>query len=155
MSRLFYLIDKSGQFNYILTMNEYKWKKYFISPFKNDQICLDTIWDSAGNRTTSSMSDAAFTGTADEHFKAIVDAMNAVLEGKEPPMKKSFGHPEYLGSQSAAVVRFKADGDEIDLDVRGWGYLTGTKRLDPNIAAAIQDDFGQFIVDCINLINLD
>lgn len=155
LSRFFLLFDKSGQFNYILNMNEYNWKKYFIPPFHNDDICLDTIWDSDGNRTSSSMSDAAFKGTADEHFKAIVNAMNAIINGTELPKKMSFGHPEYIGSQTESMVKFKANGEAIDLDVRGWGYLIGRKHLDSNMAAAIQDDFGKFIVDCINLINLD
>lgn len=136
-------------------MNEYTWKKYFIPPFHNDEICLDTIWDSDGNRTSSSMSDAAFLGTADEHFKAIVAAMNAMLNGSELPKKMSFGHPEYVGSQTDATVKFKADGEPVELSVRGWGYLCGRKRLDPNMAASIQDEFGKFIVECINLINLD
>lgn len=34
-----------------------------------------------------------------------------------------------------------------------WGFLTGRKHLNPNVAAAIQDEYGQFIVDCINSIN--
>lgn len=54
-----------------------------------------------------------------------------------------------------SIVRFKADGEEIELNVRGWGFLTGCKRLDPNVAAAIQDEYGQFIVDCMNSINAD
>lgn len=67
----------------------------------------------------------------------------------------SFGSPVYEGTQCDAVVKFKADGEEIELDVRGWGFLTHSKRLHPNIAAAIQDEYGRFIVECINLINSD
>ena len=155
LDRIFTIVDKSVKFNYILNMKEYNWTKYFIPPFHNDEICLDTIWDADGNRTSSSMSDAAFMGTADEHFKAIVNAMNAILNGTELPKKMSFGHPEYIGSHTEAMVKFKANGEEIDLDVRGWGYLIGSKKLETNMAAAIQDDFGKFIVDCINSINLD
>lgn len=136
-------------------MNECIWKKYFIPPFHNDQYCIDTIWDSAGTRTTSSKCDAAFTGTADEHFKAIAAAMNATLNGTELPPKMSFGQPEYIGTQTDAIVKFKANGEEIELDVRGWGFLCGRKRLDPNKAAEIQNEYGRFIVDCINSINLD
>ena len=136
-------------------MNEYSWTKYFIPPFHNDEICIDTIWDSAGNRTTTSQSDAAFTGTADAHFQALVAAMNAKLNGTELPKKMSFGRPVYEGTQCDAVIKFKADGEEIELDVRGWGFLTGRKRLHPNVAAAIQDDYGKFIVDCMNSINTD
>jgi len=138
-----------------MVMKEYSWTKYFIPPFHNDEICIDTIWDSAGNRTTSSRSEAAFKGTADAHFQAIVAAMNATLNGTELPEKMSFGRPVYEGTQCDAVVKFKADGEEIALDVRGWGFLTGRKRLHPNVAAAIQDEYGQFIVDCINSINTD
>lgn len=136
-------------------MNEYSWTKYFSPPFHNDAICADTIWDSDGNRTTSSRSDAAFKGTADAHFQAIVAVMNATLNGTELPEKMSFGRPVYEGTQCDAVIKFKADGEEIELDVRGWGFLTGRKRLNPNVAAAIQDDYGKFIVDCMNSINSD
>lgn len=131
------------------------WTKYFIPPFHNDAICVDTIWDSTGNRTTSSNSDAAFKGTADAHFQAIVAAMNAKVNGTAKPDMMSFGCPVYEGTQSDAVIKFKADGQEIELDVRGWGFLTGPKRLNPNDAAAIQDEFGKFIVDCIHWINSD
>lgn len=101
-------------------MTEYRWSKYFIPPFHNDEICVDTIWDSAGNRTTTSSSEAAFKGTADAHFKALAAAMNAKMNGTELPAKMSFGHPVYEGTQCDAVVKFKADGEEIELDVRGW-----------------------------------
>lgn len=136
-------------------MKEYNWTNYFTPPFHNDQVCIDTIWDSAGHRVTTSNSDAAFRGTADNHFRALVDAMNANVNGTELPAKMSFGNPVYEGTQCDAVVKFKANGDEIDLDVRGWGYLTGLKRMDPNKAAAIQDDFGHFLVECMNSINAD
>jgi hypothetical protein len=138
-----------------MDMKGYSWSKYFIPPFHNDEICVDTIWDSAGNRTTTSSSEAAFKGTADAHFRALAAAMNAKMNGTELPAKMSFGHPVYEGTQCDAVVKFKADGKEIELDVRGWGFLTGRKRLSPNAAAAIQDDFGNFIVDCMNSINSD
>lgn len=138
-----------------MVMKEYSWTKYFIPPFHNDEICVDTIWDSVGNRTTTSRSEAAFKGTADAHFQALAAAMNAKMDGTGLPAKMSFGHPVYEGTQCNSVIKFKADGEEIELDVRGWGFLTGRKRLHPNVAAAIQDDFGNFIVDCINLINTD
>jgi len=136
-------------------MTEQSWTKYFIPPFHNDEICIDTIWDSADNRTTTSQSDAAFKGTADAHFQALAAAMNAKMNGTELPAKMSFGHPVYEGTMSASIVRFKADGEEIELHVRGWGFLTGRKRLHPNVAAAIQDEYGQFIVNCMNSINSD
>jgi hypothetical protein len=138
-----------------MDMKEYSWTKYFIPPFHNDEICADTIWDSAANRTTTSSSEAAFKGTADAHFQALAAAMNAKINGTELPAKMSFGHPAYEGTMSASIVRCKADGEEIELDVRGWGFLTGRKGLHPNVAAAIQDEYGQFIVDCMNSINTD
>lgn len=138
-----------------VAMNNANWTKYFIPPFHNDAICVDTIWDSTGNRTTTSKSDAAFDGSADAHFQAIAAAMNAVLNGTALPPKMSFGHPVYEGTQCDAVVKFKADGQEIELDIRGWGFLTGRKRLNPYDAAAIQDEYGKFIVECIKSINSD
>lgn len=136
-------------------MIEYNWTKYFIPPFHTDDIIVDIIWDSAGNRTTGSQSEAAFDGSADAHFQAIAAAMNAMLNGTALPSKMSFGHPVYEGTQCDSVVKFKADGQEIELDIRGWGFLTGRKRLNPYDAAAIQDEFGKFIVECIKSINSD
>lgn len=138
-----------------VTMNNANWRKYFIPPFHNDAICVDTIWDSSGNRTTNSKSEAAFNGSADAYFQAIAAAMNAVLNGTALPPKMSFGHPVYEGSQCDSVVKFKADGQEIELDIRGWGFLTGRKRLNPYDAAVIQDEYGKFIVECIKSINSD
>jgi hypothetical protein len=134
-------------------MNEYNWTKYFIPPFHNDPVCPDMIWDSAGNRTTTSSSEAAFKGTADAHFQALVEAMNAKVNGTKFPFNLSFGHPTYEGTSCDAVVKFKADGEPVELNVRGWGFLTGAKKLNPNRAAVIQDEYGQFIVDCMNSIN--
>lgn len=138
-----------------VTMNNANWRKYFIPPFHNDAICVDTIWDSSGNRTTNSKSEAAFNGSADAYFQAIAAAMNAVLNGTALPPMMSFGHPVYEGSQCDSVVKFKADGQEIELDIRGWGFLTGRKRLNPYDAAVIQDEYGKFIVECIKSINSD
>lgn len=136
-------------------MKDYSWAKYFIPPFHTDEFCTDIIWDSADNMTTTSSSEAASKGTAAAHFQALAAAMNAKMNGTELPAKMSFGHPVYEGTMSDSIVRFKADGEEIELNVRGWGFLTGGKRLDPNVAAAIQDEYGQFIVDCMNSINTD
>lgn len=52
--------------------------------------------------------------------------MNAVLNGTALPPKMSFGHPVYEGSQCDSVVKFKADGQEIELDIRGWGFFDRT-----------------------------
>jgi hypothetical protein len=81
--------------------------------------------------------------------------MNATVNDSELPKKMSFGHPVYEGTMTDSIVRFKADGEEIELHVRGWGFLTDRKRLHPKVAAAIQDEYGQFIVDCMNSINTD
>lgn len=136
-----------------MDMNEYSWSKYFIPPFHNDEFCTGIIWDSADNMTTSSSSEAK--GTAAAHFRALTAAMNAKMNGTELPTKMSFGHPVYEGTMNDSIVRFKVDGEEIELNVRGWGFLTGGKRLHPNVAAVIQDEYGQFIVDCMNSINAD
>ena len=74
-------------------MTEYRWSKYFIPPFHNDEICVDTIWDSAGNRTTTSSSEAAFKGTADAHFKALAAAMTA-HRGNPLHYPIKFGFPQ-------------------------------------------------------------
>jgi peptidoglycan/LPS O-acetylase OafA/YrhL len=49
--------------------------------------------------------------------------MNAKVNGTAKPDMMSFGCPVYEGTQSDAVVKFKADGQEIELDVRGWGEM--------------------------------
>lgn len=43
----------------------------------------------------------------------------------------------------------KKTGDNLILDVRGWGTIQYMFK-DPRDAQKFQDDFGQFVVDAIN-----
>lgn len=135
-------------------MNEQPWQKYFTPPFIGDTYNPGTIWDTNGGLITSPSN--SIENAADDDLMAIeravdliVDAMNAKCEGREPDRQVRFENVEYVGTNDDAVVKFRVFGYDLDLLVRGWGYLTGYKKLPNNEAAAIQDSLGQFIAECI------
>lgn len=132
-------------------MIDTKWSKYFKAPFHNDRYDPGTIWDSAGNRVTTPTMDTidSSTDAADRCMEIIVKALNARCEGKEPTEKAKFVNPEYTGTNTDSTIRFTVDGTEVVLNVRGWGFLTGYKKLPNNTAAEIQDEFGKFVIECI------
>lgn len=63
--------------------------------------------------------------------------------------KAKFENPEYTGTNTDSTIKFTVDGTEVVLNVRGWGFLTGYKKLPNNTAAEIQDEFGKFVIECI------
>lgn len=135
-------------------MNEQPWQKHFTPPFIGDTYNPGTIWDINGGLITSPSN--SIENAADDDimaielaFNLIVDAMNAACEGREPDRQVRFENVEYVGTNDDAVVKFRVFGYDLDLEVRGWGYLTGYKKLPDAEAAAIQDSLGQFIAECI------
>ena len=135
-------------------MGEPIWKQYFTPPFIGDTYNPGTIWDTNGGLITSpanSIEDAADDNimNIERAFSLIVDAMNAEFEGREPDRQVRFENVEYVGTNDDAAVKFRVFGYDLDLLVRGWGYLTGYKKLPDDEAAAIQDSLGQFIAECI------
>lgn len=135
-------------------MNEQPWQKHFTPPFIGDTYNPGTIWDINGGLITSpsnSIENAADDDIMDIElaFNLIVDAMNAACEGREPDRQVRFENVEYVGTNDDAAVKFRVFGYDLYLLVRGWGYLTGYKKLPDAEAAAIQDSLGQFIAECI------
>lgn len=135
-------------------MSEQNWKKYFIPPFEADTYDPGIIWDSSPSIIASSTAEMDELTNNDQEdteraMRGVVDAMNAVCEGKTPATDVPFENPEYLGTHTNSIVKFKAFGLDMSFCVRGWGYLTGPSKLSSDDATKIQDEFGEFIVECI------
>lgn len=135
-------------------MSEQNWKKYFIPPFEADTYDPGIILDSTSTiiaSATPEMEEQTNDDPVDTEraMRAVVDAMNAICEGKTPATDVHFENPEYVGTHTKSIVKFKAFGLDMSFYVRGWGYLTGPSNLSSDDAAKIQDEFGEFIVECI------
>ena len=61
-----------------------------------------------------------------------------------PEMLKLYPGPVYYDSGAAMV--WSADGQNILLDIRGWGTLKKSRKR----GMEIQDEFGRWIADRIN-----
>ena len=139
---------------YICAMSENNWKEYFVPPFIGDHYNPGTIWSECGCLVTTPGHSAESASDEDimdveKVMAAVVEALNAPCEGREPNRTVRFENVEYSGTKDDSKVIFRAAGLDLDLDVRGWGFLTGTKKLSPEEAASIQDEFGRFIADSI------
>ena len=135
-------------------MSEHNWKEYFVPPFVGDNYNPGTIWSVGGGLVTTPGSSAEIASDEDimdveKAMDAVVEALNARCEGREPNRTVRFENVEYSGTKDDSKVVFRAFGLDLDLDVRGWGYLTGAKKIEPEEAAGIQDEFGRFIADSI------
>lgn len=135
-------------------MNEPIWKQYFIPPFQADTYDPGIVWDSSPAMVASptpEMEEQTNDDPVDTEraMRAVVDAMNAVCEGKTPTTDVPFENPEYVGTHTNAIVKFTAFGLGMSFCIRGWGHLTGAMNLPGEEAEVIQDEFGKFIVDCI------
>lgn len=129
------------------------WKAYFKPPFILDEYDPGIIWSSDYEMVTSPtdqmdrVADHNLFG-AEHAMQAVVEALNAKCEGRRPDCSVQFENVKYSGTSDNAVVSFTA-GDEMSIQVRCWGMLTGSKNLSPDEAAAIQDAFGRFIADSL------
>lgn len=136
-------------------MTEPIWKQYFIPPFQADTYDPGIIWDSSPAMVaspTAEMEDNLDIDLVDTEraMTAVVAAMNAVCDGKEPDKDIPLGNPEYIGTHTNSIVKFTAFGGiAMSFCIRGWGHLTGAMQLSGEEAEIIQDEFGKFIVDCI------
>ena len=131
-------------------MDESIWKQYFTPPFIRDTFEPGIIWDANGLMVTSpsdKMEDVEDydISAVEKVMDAIVEAMNAACEGRAPEKAVRFDTVEY----ECINLSFGALGYDLNLLLRSWGYLTGYKRLKDDVAMAIQDSLGKFIVECI------
>lgn len=136
-------------------MTKHNWKDYFKPPFIGDTYVPGYIWDSDAALITSRTSqtddacdDSIFT--VERAITAVIESMNANVESRCIETDVQFSDVRYVGDTESATVYFTANGVELSLDVRSWGFLTGVKRMDNADAAAVQDDLGNFIVESIN-----
>lgn len=121
------------------------WKDYFTAPFHTDG--YGYIWDSAGHTILMDGYDIL----SDSAFNALAHAMNGEPIIGHPYI---FGNPKCVHSLSDSYVEFENGGETYKLDIRGWGYLTGTCGLHPEDAAEVQDAFGAFVAKCMEAANV-
>lgn len=134
------------------------WKEIFTPPFMADTYNLGIIWASNFEMVTTptNLMDIAadhYVFGAERAMETIVEAMNAKCEGREPKCPMKLEDIKYEGSETSSTVSFTAYGDKMSIEVRGWGLLTGPKKMSPEEAAAIQDSIGQFIVESVTEAN--
>lgn len=120
------------------------WKDYFKAPFHADG--YGYIWDSAGHYVLMGGYDIL----PDSAYNALAHTMNGEPIIGHPYI---FRNPKYVSSLSDSYVEFENGGEAFMLDIRGWGYLTGTCGLDSEDAAKVQDAFGAFVVKCMEAAN--
>lgn len=121
------------------------WKDYFTAPFYTDG--YGYIWDSAGHTVLMDGYDIL----SDSAYNALAHAMNGEPIIGHPYI---FGNPKCVGFRSDSYVEFETGDETYKLDIRGWGYLTGTCGLDSEDAAKVQDAFGAFVVKCMEAANV-
>lgn len=61
----------------------------------------------------------------------------------------NYAKPPFRYDRNGAMI-WDSAGNKV-LDVRGWGYLTTEGGLNALQAADVQDEFGQRIVDLLNI----
>ena len=130
------------------------WKDYFKPPFTADGYDPGTIWDDKFEMVSSPtdlMGCVADTNVflAERVMENVVEAINAKCEGREPKCTVQFDDVKYSGSNYSSILYFTAYGDEMSIEIRGWGMLTASRKLSPDDAAAVQDSLGQFISDSL------
>jgi len=130
------------------------WKEYYKPPFVVDNFDPGIIWDAEGHMVASPRESTMWpfdtvAGRDPDSVRlavtAIVDAINARSEGREPKKTVHFDKAEY----SEVSVKFSAFGFDLGLFIRGWGYLTGYLRLKDESAMLIQDSLGNFMAESI------
>lgn len=134
------------------------WKEIFTPPFMADTYNPGIIWASNFEMVTTptNLMDIAadnYVFGAERAMETIVEAMNAKCEGRKPKCPMKLDDIKYEGSETSSTVSFTAYGDKMSIEVRGWGLLTGPKKMSPEEAAAIQDSIGQFIVESVTEAN--
>ena len=125
-----------------LNNNEHNiWKQYFDGKFDNDSMLEGTIWCGDNIVTSDASDDVADMADMTELVKA--------LNGDK------FGHAVFKDAKySDAVISYIDKNDKtILLDIRGWGYLTGYLKLSDDVAVAVQDALGEYIVSCMKKVN--
>ena len=130
------------------------WKDYFKPPFFTDEFNPGMIWDDEFELVSSPTDLMEYVADnnvflAERVMENVVESINAKCEGRKPKCTVQFDDVKYSGSNDGSVLCFTAYGDNMSIDIRGWGMLTASRKLSPDDAAAVQDSLGQFIADSL------
>jgi hypothetical protein len=126
------------------------WRHEFPGPYTFDETVADLVWD----RDCNTVLDAVTTGF-DDVPEAVMKSLVKAMNGETEVERAHLGEPKLVTSDSECYLEFCVDGVVKHLDVRGWGRLTGPSNFEPAVAAQLQEDFGRYVLICLNQINLD
>ena len=113
-------------------------KEIYHQPFDTDEMA---IWVTCKTKENGIVHCLDILTDDKEYAKENVAILNGQKEGT----------PENKATYSASSQLIYRNNKRLFL-VRGWGYLTGIGglKLNPKIAAELQDNFGQWCADMIN-----
>ena len=111
-----------------------KFEKYFPLPWKSDEC----IYAWSANNQTPFMIDSDDYPYYEDYLSILNNAVKIINGEMEPIYNTAVYNPE------EQVVLLD---DKYELIVRGWGYLSGSCKLDYEKAAEIQDEMGEWIAN--------
>ena len=115
------------------------WQEYYKIPLEVDEHCDIITWTADGKRAFDWL-----IGCDLEKKQEVVKIING--EESDKKFKRKFYRKGIHIFNEASITEYPI------LRIRGWGYLTGVGgcHLDREIAAQIQDAFGDYIVEQLN-----
>ena len=116
------------------------WQEYYKFPLKVDEYCTIITWTAENQRAFDWLINATL-----EQKQQLVDVINGTNSDRK--FKNQFYREGIHIYSKAPELK-----DAPILRIRGWGYLTGVggHHLDRDVAAQIQDAFGDYIVEQLN-----
>ena len=118
------------------------WPNYFKTPFRVDIYYPEVVRDATGKAVLETTDDIGWM-----LMQALVLEMNS--EHADGGVRH-FEHPVYTGNMEESRIDFVIMDIQFRLNVCGWKYLI--KKMRPEDAAAVQDEFGQFVVETMKKI---
>lgn len=115
-------------------------RKYFKLPVRRDSL-TDMIWDSADNRIMNGVEDHVIP-------EDVLDELVNVINGAD--IRYYIQDVSVHKSDTDCTVTLHINQElKYTMDIRGWGYLTGTCKLSSEDARRVQDSFADFIESTI------
>ena len=131
---------------------ELTWKDVYKFPLHNEDYCPFMVMTADGERAFDFEWPAwenydKTDRVSDETQTKIISKLNG-----ENVIIEDFYNFSYNNAGDIYAYSSKTNKNKHIMMIRGWGYLTGCGALNlPNeVAAKIQDDFGQYIVETLN-----
>ena len=128
------------------------WQDVFKLPLHNEEYCPFMVLTSDGDRAFDFEWPAwenydKTDRVSEETQTKIINKING-----ENVVIEDFYNFSYNGAGDIYAYSVKTKKNKHIMMIRSWGYLTGTcaLNLSDDVAAKLQDDFGNFIVETLN-----